>query len=98
MICPNCKYEYNLGVTKCPDCGADLVYRLPSETTRKDLPFEPVVVLETMDYTAISLAKSILTDAGIEYFTQRGIGVRSLKFFVAADEAAQARELLKGLA
>ncbi|MCK4386278.1 MAG: DUF2007 domain-containing protein [candidate division Zixibacteria bacterium] len=28
MFCPNCKYEYKLGIEKCPDCGADLVEKL----------------------------------------------------------------------
>ncbi len=30
-FCPNCKYEYEPGVTICPDCGAALVDKLPEE-------------------------------------------------------------------
>ena len=28
-FCPECKYEYRDGFTKCSDCGADLVDKLP---------------------------------------------------------------------
>ena len=29
--CPKCKYEYVDGITKCADCGSDLVENLPEE-------------------------------------------------------------------
>jgi hypothetical protein len=28
-FCPQCRYEYELGIRLCPDCGAKLVDRLP---------------------------------------------------------------------
>ncbi len=28
-FCPNCRFEYVPEVTRCPDCGADLVETLP---------------------------------------------------------------------
>lgn len=31
MICPKCKSEYIEGITKCADCGVDLVNDLPEE-------------------------------------------------------------------
>jgi len=30
-FCPNCKYEYNVDIKECPDCGAPLVDKLPDE-------------------------------------------------------------------
>lgn len=30
-FCPNCKVEYRVGFTKCSDCDAELVERLPTE-------------------------------------------------------------------
>ena len=37
--CPKCKYEYVAGMTKCADCGSELVDELPSEDmeTREEL-------------------------------------------------------------
>lgn len=31
-ICPNCKYEYEPEVFKCPDCDVALVSKLPDES------------------------------------------------------------------
>ncbi len=30
-FCPECKYEFESGIKKCPDCGTKLVSRLPEE-------------------------------------------------------------------
>ena len=32
-FCPKCKYEYNPGVTVCPDCNEPLVDELPTKAT-----------------------------------------------------------------
>ncbi len=31
-FCPSCGYEYKWGITKCPDCGENLVEHLPDKT------------------------------------------------------------------
>jgi uncharacterized Zn finger protein (UPF0148 family) len=31
-FCPNCRFEYKEGMTKCPDCGASLVDKLQEES------------------------------------------------------------------
>ncbi len=30
-FCPECNYEYRLEITRCPDCGTELVEELPKE-------------------------------------------------------------------
>jgi hypothetical protein len=30
-FCPDCRYEYRPGISKCPDCGIKLVDKLPEE-------------------------------------------------------------------
>ncbi len=36
MICPVCESEYQPGITRCPDDGAELVERLTPETAARD--------------------------------------------------------------
>ncbi len=80
------------------------------ETERSD---EPVTVLETGDPALLAVAKSLLEDAGIEFFA-KGEGMQDLfawgrtgtgfnpfigpvQLQVAADAADEARELLRDL-
>jgi hypothetical protein len=39
-FCPNCKYEYRPGFTKCPDCDVELVDKLPKEAEASEALFE----------------------------------------------------------
>ena len=109
MFCPNCRYEYLSGVTKCPDCGADLVAELPP--TEKEEPpeekwFEVVTIFESFDFTLIAVARSILEEAKIDYFPKSPdsdyrlstyYGRRPIEIKVDENHAAEARELLKDL-
>ena len=36
MFCPTCEAEYEAGITRCPDDGADLVERLDAATATDD--------------------------------------------------------------
>ncbi|HEX3023524.1 MAG TPA: hypothetical protein VHP81_14195 [Lachnospiraceae bacterium] len=42
--CPNCKMEYRNGITKCADCGNDLVDELPV-----DIDYEELIRIETQE-------------------------------------------------
>jgi len=102
MFCPNCRYEYKLGVTTCPDCGADLVYKLPPESAKALKKAEDekdsVVVYISPDRPSAAIAKSILDEAGIEYFIfDDWRGGHRAAFRVHPDRAEEARELLEGL-
>jgi hypothetical protein len=108
MICPNCKYEYLHGVTKCPDCGADLVYALPPTESSAGLlgpadPSDVEIVYESDIGVDLAIAKEILDEAGIHYVESRKPG----KFFssehkmiieVTSADADHARSLLAELA
>ncbi len=56
-FCPNCKYEYNPGIIRCPDCGVDLVTELAdqkgvdaSQTTLAEAGWSPIGVLTSTVY------------------------------------------------
>jgi len=40
-FCPKCRYEYQHGVTVCPDCGEKLVNSLPENIGNGNPPFGP---------------------------------------------------------
>ena len=47
--CPKCKYEYVDGITKCADCGSDLVENLPEEMEEPVSDFSPIVPEEVKE-------------------------------------------------
>ncbi len=75
MFCPNCRYEYENHVTVCPECGATLTKELPPEDEVEYT--ELVTVYTTADAGLLGLAKSLLEDAGIDYFV-RGESTKAL--------------------
>jgi len=68
MFCPNCRLEYEKGVTRCSDCDRDLVDELPGIEPPDYVEF--VTVLRTGNPAHLAVAKSMLDDAGIEYFAK----------------------------
>jgi hypothetical protein len=94
----------------CPTCDIDTVDRLPGPDATPDA--ELACVLATGDAGLIAVAKSLLEGEAIDYFV-RGDGLQDLfglgritgfsylmgpaEFWVRADDADHARELLEGL-
>ena len=83
-FCPSCKYEYQAGMTICPDCDVALVASLPEEEDdgEKDwAPLARIMSQQVAEMVAEALeAKGIsaLVYSGAGYFGQAGaMGVSS---------------------
>jgi putative signal transducing protein len=74
LYCPNCRGEFREGITRCPDCGVDLVAELPPPQTEELEWQDTAVVYETNDPSAMLIAKSILESADIPFVS---VGDRS---------------------
>jgi hypothetical protein len=78
MFCPECGAEYREGVSKCADCGCELVAELPEAEEAEEAEYvEFVTVYKVGNPAILALAKSILQSAGIEYCVI-GEGVQDL--------------------
>ena len=69
-FCPKCGYEYEWGISECPDCGIKLVERLPEpeEETTNNIEWVPLARLNSYD----------LAEMVIEAMENEGIRVLSL--------------------
>ena len=103
MICPECAAEYREGFTHCSDCDVDLV-----EAGAEEHDIELVSVFQSGNPAIIPIVDSLLRDAEIDFVTtgnsmqalQGGIGspvVVPVEFWVRADDAAAAREILDAI-
>lgn len=105
MFCPQCHAEYRAGVTRCADCGVDLVDDEPVEGHRGSQGHTELVVVGTYhsEFEA-HIAESALAAAGIEAtvggddaggaypvlgFTQ------GIALLTRAEDAVEAREILR---
>lgn len=71
MFCPVCESEYNPGITRCPDDGADLVERLTSETAVHDSSEASFVTLHTLSSTAeAEMVADMLRQNGVRAVVQ----------------------------
>jgi hypothetical protein len=71
MYCPRCLVEYREGFTQCADCRAQLLPGAPPEADPPEPDVELVTILETSDPVLLSLARSTLYKARIE-FSEKG--------------------------
>ena len=110
MFCPKCGEEFSWTVMVCPKCDVDTVDRLPGPDPTPDV--ELVSIFATGDPGVIAVAKSLLEGEEIDYLI-RGEGLQDLfgagrmggfsyamgpaEFWVRADDADRARELLDEL-
>lgn len=65
--CPQCHIEYRDGFTECSDCHVPLAPGPSPAAPPVDHALHLVTVLKVGDSLALTLAKSTLDDAGIEY-------------------------------
>jgi hypothetical protein len=110
MFCPQCGEEFSWDVMVCPTCDVDTVDRLPGLEPVPDA--ELVRVLATGDLGLTAIAKSLLEGENIDFFV-KGEGLQDLfglgrltgfsyamgpaEFWVRAEDAGQARGLLRDL-
>jgi len=109
MYCPQCRIEYQDGLTECPECRVPLLTGIPAPNPQQ--PFDPslelVVVLETSDRMLLAMAKGLLEDAGIPLFVLGQIATliqdvdpflrKWCRLQVPRDREAEARALLEQL-
>jgi hypothetical protein len=109
MICPNCKAEYNRGIYVCEECDVPLVDRLPDDEQSEnpegvelqDNTFLDIFI--TSNAGEIAMIKSLLDDAGIDYYFQGEhfasvhSGAYPSRLFVHADQCEEALEILRDL-
>jgi len=108
--CPECNVEYKDSATRCSDCGVELALGPPIQKEHPDPKLETIYT--TGNPALVSLVKSLLEDAEIEYFTKGneiqdliGIGrvgglnylTGPVEFVVAGENAPAAREILAHL-
>lgn len=75
-FCPKCKYEYERGTTRCPDCDVELVEVLPElADRRRDDDVAAVLLYKTDDYMLAQLIVSALEEQDIPCWAKRlGMG------------------------
>ena len=74
MHCPRCGTEYELGITRCPDCELDLAEGAAPAGSDEPEWVELVTVLETGDPSLLLVTKSLLDVEGVPSFVE-GVGV-----------------------
>jgi hypothetical protein len=73
MFCPICESEYNPGITRCPDDGAELVDKLTTETAAHDSSAARFVVLHTLSSPAeAEMVSDILRQNDVRAVVQAG--------------------------
>ena len=107
MFCPQCRTEYEAGISQCADCGVALVPLLEQEATDPDM--ELVCVFETSDPGLVAVVESVLNGAGIHFMTKNQImqdllaggrlagfnqAIGPVQFLVRPEDEANARDVL----
>jgi hypothetical protein len=100
MFCPKCRSEFNQGIDWCPDCNVPLVPTL--EPVEQYEMGDFVTIYQTSNPGLMSIAKSLLENAGI-YFATKGEAFEevfksgSVELQVLSEDAEPGAELLKDL-
>nr|BAL59678.1 hypothetical protein HGMM_OP4C314 [Candidatus Acetothermum autotrophicum] len=98
-FCPQCRYEYQAGLRRCPDCDIELVDELSPEAQLP--PSGPLVtVYIAQDMLEANVVKTFLEEAQIEAFIGYDMGsaypIGPVEVRVAETHAEEARELIAG--
>jgi hypothetical protein len=99
MFCPMCGTEYVEGIIECADCHVPLTTSRPPDP--EPITYEDVVA--THNPGDIAIMKSMLEGSGIrfffktEFFNQMEPLIQPAVLAVRREDAARARELLRGL-
>lgn len=75
MFCPVCRYDYNPEIRVCPDCGEELIDKLPPEEEEvvSDVSFVPLPNLPGRVYA--EMVKGALEERNIPcYIRAKGVG------------------------
>jgi len=101
MYCPKCGFEYNKGITVCPECGVGLVEDKPARIDPDPDSPEFEAIVATHNSGDISLIKSLLDTADIDYYIEgeaanaAGNFAVPARVFVRPDQVDEARALLE---
>src|SRR5713226_2306833 len=90
MFCPVCESEYQPGITRCADDGAELVERLTPETAEHDSSEARFVTLHTLSSPAeAEMVNDILRQNGIRSVVQSGASDQFSPLFSVMAPGAQ---------
>lgn len=68
MYCPNCKKEYEAGITVCPDCKKDLTAQQPEDDRVDSAASDPVKVTSAANDINAGLIMNLLINNNIPCF------------------------------
>ena len=108
-FCPQCRYEYQDGVFRCPDCDEPLVEALPAEedASHGDTRFVPLPDLPGRVYA--DMVKGVLEQRGIPCYirseglidttgvTGTGPANRGAKLYVPEDRLEECLDIQRGM-
>ncbi len=90
MFCPICESEYEPGISRCADDGAELVERLTSETAAHDDSEARFLPLHTLSSPAeAEMVNDILRQNGIRSVVQSGASDQFSPLFSVMAPGAQ---------
>src|SRR5258706_16160879 len=90
MFCPTCESEYEPGITRCADDGAELVERLTIDHGAQDGREARFVALHTLSSPAeAEMVKDILRQNGIRSVVQSGASDQFSPLFSVMSPGAQ---------
>lgn len=105
MICPSCEYEYVEGLSKCPDCGTDLI---PKDDFEGNLlnPEDWIIVYTCNETYVAEMVKSNLSGADIDSiilaqkdtsYPVTGGDLAVVKLLVKKNDADQALDIINDI-